>query len=250
MFRLFLVNLVQSGKVIDQNASVKNSLPPRRHRNRRIYERFDIDYKHLSLMNEQDILIIRDLSENGFSTEVSDRGFKRLEIGDIYQCRLRYLGEIYEANAKVIWKSRRFVGFELVQPSAKIKNFMHRLLKPIAIGTSLQKVDEKFEYSSDNEGMIWYHGPNATNFYIWQDDEGVVRSWRLEEKNKYIKWDTVRGIRTGQKSPIKTASVASPWESEFIEDAQPDKRMKQFATDVFMAMLLPTKAQLIESIEG
>jgi len=253
MFRLFLVNLLKSGKELDKAVDKsKNELPPKRLRNRRIYDRFDIDHKHLSLMNDQDILLVRDLSERGFSTEVSERGFKRLIVGDVYLCRIRYLGEIYDAEAGVRWKSKGFVGFELLKSSRQMKTFMRRLIRPIEIGTSLQKVDDRFIQMHDNEGMNWYHGANETNFYLWEDDAGSLRSWKLESTDRFIKWDPVNGLSTGTvvQNSENTGHLLTPWQQVLEEDPSPDKDLKQFATDVFMAIQHTARDQLIESITG
>lgn len=250
MFRLFLINLLKSGYDFDQNGSIEDSyLPPRRLRNRRIFERFDLDHKHLSLMNDQDILLVRDLSEKGFSTEVSERGFKRLMVGDVYSCRLRYVGELYDTQACVRWKSKRFVGFELVKASANMKKFMKRLIKPIEIGSSLQKVDEKFIKEHDNEGMVWYQGVEETNLYLWFDELGEIKSWQLEGKENYIRWDPIGRISTGKIKKIqKIKHDLASQNLNLEEDENPDAELKQFATDVFMAISLSNREQLIESI--
>ena len=250
MFRLFLINLLKSGKEGEQLLDrPKNVLPPKRLRNRRIYERFDIDHKHLSLMNDQDILLVRDLSEKGFSTEVSPRGFKRLVVGDVYLCRIRYLGELYDAQACVRWKSKGFVGFELLKASKNTKTFMSRLIKPIEVGTSLQKMDDRFIELHDNEGMTWYHGPNETNFYLWLDDEEELKSWKLEDNDRFIKWDPISGVITGKIIRDKQdPNTMTPWARTLSEDQSPNKDLKQFATDVFMVLQLPSKDKLIESI--
>src|SRR5690606_28845794 len=101
--------------------------------------------KHLTMMNEQDILLIREISAKGFSTQVSHRGFNRFQVGDVYAARMRYLGEIYDLDARVSWKSGKdTVGFELVTAERRTRDFMQRLLHPIALANSLRIVDAEF----------------------------------------------------------------------------------------------------------
>ena len=64
-------------------------------RNRRVFARYNIDHKHLTLMNDQDILLVREISSKGFSTEVSPRGFARLVVGDVYDARVSDVGHPY-----------------------------------------------------------------------------------------------------------------------------------------------------------
>ena len=254
MFRLFLVNLLQSAQDSGGNPRTpagQGALPPKRLRNRRVFERFDIDHKHLSLMNDQDILLIRDLSANGFSTEVSERGFRRLLVGDTYLCRIRYLQEVYELHAVVRWKSKGFVGFELADSSGhKVRSFMLRLLRPVEIGTSLQKVADRFIQLHDNEGLDWYHGIDGTNFFLWTDGSGELRSWKLEVTDRFISWKPDRGIRTGSLliGDDSGCNPIVPWEQLAKEDKVPDPTLGQLAADIFMAAPVRAKDALLKSI--
>ena len=247
MFRLFLIDLVRSGK--DAKTASKPALPPKRLRNRRIYERYDVDHKHLALMNDQDILLVRDLSERGFSTEVSPRSFKRFVVGDIYRCKLRYLGEIYASKTRVVWKSKGFVGFELVSPQPPLRSFMKRLLRPLSVGNSLEQVDPKFIESRDNEGMDWYRGESATNIYLWKDDEGHLKAWKMELDRAIVQWSPVTGLSTGRKILSAKADFARPWDDKTMVDDQVDSTLKQFAVDVLMAAQLPRKTDILATIE-
>ena len=251
MFRLFLVNLIKSGKNLkpDEN-KVKQNLPPRRLRNRRIYDRFDIDHKHLSLMNDQDILLIRDLSETGFSTEVSERGFKRLVIGDIYLCRIRYLGEVYDTEAHVRWKAKGFVGFEVVKSEPTVQGFLKRLLNPLEIGRSLKQVPQHKDMSKvDNEGMQWYQSCQETDLFIWYDESEEIKSWQLDTNNQFIKWNNAGEVSTGSiELKDSLASIHDPWKKNYLMDTDFNKEIQQLAADIFMAMQHPHKEKLIRSI--
>ena len=147
MFRLYLVNLIKSQQ--NTESSKKYELP-RSHYDRRIYNRFEADHKHLTMMNEQDIFLVRNVSLRGFSTEVSDRSFERLKIGEQYHCKMRYLREIIKCDAEVRWKKDNFIGFMLMKPDAQTSNFMKRLIKPMDIGSSLERVSD-LDSSTINE---------------------------------------------------------------------------------------------------
>lgn len=247
MFQLFLVNLIKSGADFDM--PVATSLPPKRLRNRRIYERYTIDHKHLALMNDQDILLVRDLSEGGFCTEVSERAFRRLTIGDLFVCRLRYLGEIYRCEAQVAWKSKNFVGFELRNTSADVDRFMSRLLTPLRIGTSLKPIDEKLARGIDNEGMLWYQGEDETNLYIWPGSDDKIGRWTFIHKERYTRWDNERGLQTG--TMLGPTDLAFPWnQKEGPADKNVDLQFRQETVDTLMALASPHKEQLIASLTG
>ncbi len=250
MFRLFLIDRLQSGlEKGNKKEEEKPALPPKRLRNRRVFERFNIDTKHLALMNEQDILLVRDVSQLGFSTEVSKRGFERLKKGDIYQCRLRYLNEIFTLKTKVTWKVKQFVGFEIVKPSQQVKRFMNRLIKPVEIGVSMEEVDKSLvnqdEESSDKR---WFHASSGTDLFTWQEED-ELKAWRLEDQAKFINWTKGDGIRTGKvKSKIKTIGVSDPWTNEYQNDDLKDPNLEQFAIDVFMAMQIDQKEKLLKTL--
>ena len=247
MFRMFLVKQVASASGPLGKAKATTRMPPQRLRNRRIYDRFDIDHKHLALLNDQDILLVRDLSEKGFSTEVSDRGFRRMSVGDVYLCRIRYLAEVYDANVSVRWKAKRFIGFEIVKHTKALKTFMERLLIPLEVGTSLKPVPEKENRANDN-GMMWYHGTYETNFYLWEDDAGEVASWQLEDANRFVRWDSQGGLVTGKVQAKDHNSLLFPWQQSLVADDNINENLRQYATDIFMALALPQKQQLINSL--
>lgn len=253
MFRLFLVSLLQSGdNLMQDSGEAEASAASERLRNRRIFERFGIDHKHLALMNDQDILPIRDISEKGFATEVSERGFRRLVVGDVYLCRIRYLGEVYESQAVVRWKASGFVGFELLCPSVKVQAFMKRLLLPVEVGASLKKVDDHLARQRDHEGMHWYQAMDGTQIYVWEDDAGTVRAWKVEKTGRFVRWDADHGLRTGSLLPEPTheGSFTPPWEQKMKEDSSPDTELTQFVTDVLMAAQIDVRDQLIRLLVG
>lgn len=254
MFRLYLVDQLQTAQLASHNhlAGAGENRHKRPKRNRRIYDRFDIDHKHLSLMNDQDILLIRDISEFGFSTEVSSRGFKRLNIGDTYRCRLRYLNEIYEVEACVRWKLKNFVGFEIVKNSPKLNRFMKRLIKPIEIASTFNKVDDMINKLQHDDGMEWYQGVDSSNFYLWRDEFGHVKSWCFESSNRYLKWKQGFGLSSGSwKSEGHFSELMSnPKNREASEDMALDGDLTQLVLDVFMAFPIPEKQELINSIQS
>ena len=78
MFRLYLVNLIKSvgtkGKAETQSASHPTF-------DRRVYNRFNIEHKHMTMLNNQDIFLIRNISLRGFCTDVSERSYQKLKLG-------------------------------------------------------------------------------------------------------------------------------------------------------------------------
>lgn len=261
MFRLFLIKLLSSSQEAHPLAN-SPALPEKepekqpdkgptpRLRNRRSYERFDLDHKHLALMNDQEIFLIRDLSSQGFSCEVSERALTKLHRGDVYLCRLRYLGEVYEANACVRWAEQRFVGFELVKPGAKLAAFMKRLLKPLEIAHSFAEVDARFVEGYDNEGLRWFQGAESSNLYLWYGQAGEVKAWRLATGSLYACWDGTRGIRTGsiEEEAKPNTAFSPPWQQSFHEDEQLNPSVIQFVTDIFMALQLSDKDKLLSTL--
>lgn len=250
MFRLFLMDQLAKGMEKVSKELEDSPLPKHHARNRRIYERFPMEHKHLALLNDQDILIVRDLSMNGFSTEVSKRCYLRLNVNDEYRCRVRYLGEIYDFEARVSWKSRNFVGFELVKDDFKVKKFLLRLLKPIEIGLSLKKADDKFAKNTNKKEHICLQGIANTELSMWFDEGQRLKSWELEIDKKFIKWDPFDALVTGKLKNEETgASLLKPWEKEKILDQNVNQDLKQFALDLFMVLRSEQKDELLETLD-
>lgn len=253
MFRLFLRKKVLAAA--DKSARGSTTPAPKKateeRRNRRIFARYNIDHKHLTLMNEADILLVREISAKGFSTEVSQRGFERLVVGDVYEARIRYLGEIYDMQARVAWKADSFVGFEIVKAERETLMFLKRLLRPIEIASSLQPVESSF-MSDGHEGKSWYHGDEESDLYIWHDPETQeLKAWQLAIGNQYVEWNDAAGISTGALSNVQGGGAlmgANLKGLQSVQDPVVDAKKKQFALDVIMALQFPVRENLLETL--
>ncbi len=247
MFRLFLRKKLLAGDGIADTKAEGIKAPKR---DRRVFARFNVDHKHLTLMNEQDILLVREISAKGFSSEVSPRGFSRLTIGDVYEARIRYLGDIYDLNAKVVWKHDNFVGFEIVKASRDTLLFIKRLLKPIEIAWSLQPVEAAFMHDNTS-GKQWFHGDEDTDLYVWTDEEKhEITAWQLASGETYVEWNTSLGLITGSLVAAKgreSAMGANLLGPTHTQDPKPDGGKRQFAVDVIMALQYPVRDDLIET---
>lgn len=245
MFRLFLRNkkLAESGKRPKKTSGAKPA------RNRRIFERYTVDHKHLTMLNEQDILLIRDISAKGFSTFVSERGYSRLELGDVYQARMRYLGEFYDLQAKVSWKENGVVGFELENADRSILQFMQRLLRPMEIAHSLKAVEANF-MAENHSGKTWYHGDGDSDLYVWHDRAGIVVAWQLVVSGEYVEWSANGGLKTGvMQTSHADQKLKMPLNAPVqVADASMNKIRRQLATDVVMALPLPVREELINTL--
>lgn len=240
MFRLFLIERSHSALEVENTAEErKNKLPSQKLRNRRSYERSNIEHKHLTLMNEQDILVVRDVSEKGFSTEVSETGFKRLLIGDVYKCRIRYISEVYNLTARVRWKAKKFIGFELISPNKETQNFFSRLAEPLKVGLSLVASNIPNRYENTEK----YVGINDHELLITESPDGGIIFWRLQFQGKVISFSVETGIKTGKTKINKTKSSV-----EYLTDARPKKDLIIYAKDVFMSFQHDQKEKILQHL--
>lgn len=222
-------------------------------RNRRVSERFKIDHKHLTMMNAQDILLVREISLNGFSTYVASSSTKRFKVGDVYSARIRYLGELHDLEARVTWIGRDVVGFAIVNATMMTMEFMKRLIYPQAIAVSLREVNAKF-MSESGSGKTWYHGDEETDLFLWHEQSGELNAWQLVTKSNFVEWSEKTGLQTG-KVKLSNADVSSLMnvsvtETERIVDERIDPKTRQLATDVFMALDIPDGPKLVRTLGG
>jgi hypothetical protein len=248
MFRLFLLKKIFQG-VKERIDSAKEKREEQRLRNRRIYERYNVDHKRLTMLNDQDIFVMRDISVHGFSTYASKRGIERLEVGDVFASRMRYLGEVYDLNARVSWKGSDVVGFEQLDPSTQVKGFIERLLRPIEIASSLREVDSEFMQTHER-GKKWYHGDADTDLYVWFGEDEALDAWQLILKDHYVEWNQLHGMSTGVMSGSNAAvpGFDLPPSRLFVADRIIDTRKKQTAVDVIMAMGIPERDAILKTI--
>lgn len=252
MFRLFLRRKLLAGVEPKKDAAAKAAGEGKRvapKENRRVYARYNVDHKHLTLMNAQDILLVREISSKGFSTEVSKRGFDRLAVGDRYEARMRYLGEIYDLQARVAWKHKSYVGFEIVKAGRETMLFIQRLLRPIEIAMSMQAVEPKF-MTDGNAGKTWFHGDSESDLYVWNDVEtGELKAWQLTVGDSFVEWDDAAGISTGALRAATSSDVLGGSSAiAFTRDNDVDRQKRQLAIDVIMALQYPVRDQLLETL--
>ncbi|RZA11267.1 MAG: hypothetical protein EOP10_33365, partial [Proteobacteria bacterium] len=178
MFRIFL-----SKKSYSEEAKAVPAERPSRQKNRRTSERFPVDQKHLTVMNDQDILVIRDISIKGFASDVSERAFDRFDLEDIYTARMRYHGKVQEFDVKVAWKRDQLVGFELNDRETSTILFFKNLVRPVQLAHSLTQVEAAF--MEEHRGLTWYHGEDI-DLHIWINDEEGLAGWRLVADSNVI----------------------------------------------------------------
>jgi hypothetical protein len=253
MFRLFLKKKLIAGDEKNKAqaaAQIRANAQSTVGSNRRVLSRYNVDHKHLTLMNDQDILLVREISAKGFSTDVSARGFERLCIGDIYEARVRYHRETYDLKARVAWKAEGVVGFELVESPKETLSFIKRLLKPIEIAQSMQLVKPNF--LRDNvENKSWFHGDDDSDLYIWREGESSqIKAWQLAIGNSYITWDDNTGIQTGSitQDPAPEKILGHPMSPLQKPDSAIDTKKRQLAIDVIMALHDPVKDLILETL--
>lgn len=256
MFRLFLRKKILSGTDEGSgNASLAGSgtgpqTQSSLRRNRRVFERYNMDHKHLTLMNDADIFLVREISSRGFSVEVSARGFDRLIVGDIYEARLRYVGEIYDLQARVAWKTSPSIGFEITDTKPETYRFLKRLLRPIEIAGSMQPVDAAF-MSEQAAGKSWYHGDQDSDLYVWHDVEtSELRAWHLAIGEHYVEWNEANGLTTGclTPAPVREVFMSSKMGAMVSQpDGEMDIEKQQFAIDVIMALQQPVRDELLQT---
>ncbi len=246
MFRIFLRKKLQSGKKAKETKAPSD----KKGRERRIHERYPVDQQHLTVLNEQDILVIKDISAKGFCSDVSHRAYDRFQIGDIYDARIRYYGEVQDIQVKVAWKREKAVGFELHKPRVEILVFFQRLLRPMQLALSLSPVEPAF-MKDPKEGLQWYHGEDA-DLHIWHNEERELAAWQLIADKNLIEWSSVHGLKTGEAQPASRSSLVITSDAHRIhrimDDALDPKRLR-FAADLFTALPIPEKAELLKSLD-
>lgn len=243
MFRIFLKKKLLSGE------QVKDDIDRPKLKNRRTHERFTIDQKHLTVMNDQDILLIRDISVKGFASQVSERAFDRFLIGDVYSARTRYHGRIYELDLKVAWKRESLVGFELYEPENETIAFIKNLVRPVQLAHSLSQVEASF--MENHEGLIWYHGENV-DLHIWMDEDSSLSAWQLVADDQFIEWSAVHGIKTGilKHQSFSDTGILDAGEKSRAIDALPNNARIRFASDIINSGTFPESTDLARSLEA
>ncbi len=248
MFRIFLKKKLHSGEKTKKNEKQERDLSAKQ-RNRRLYERYSVDQQHLTVLNDQDILVIRDISAKGFSSDVSSRAYDRFELGDIYSARMRYHGDVQDVDVKVAWKRDRAVGFELHKPKSNVLIFFQRLLRPIQLARSLSQVDAAF-MRDQHAGMLWFHGEDV-DLYLWQSEEEGLSAWQLIADRQVVEWSAVHGLKTGtiQNFSRTELGILEPGTANRVIDPDPDPLRLRFALDLISALPFNERNDLAKTLD-
>lgn len=247
--RLFLIQKL--AKQMAQNGAKSTSERAQQTaRDRRLYERFNLDHKHLTMLNEQDIFQIREISQHGFSTWASPRAIERMAVHDAYQARIKHLGEAHDVDIRVSWKTEDTIGFEIPSAELTLQAFIQRLLMPSEIASSLRLMEAEF-LQDQQHGKSWYHGDHTSDLYVWRDNDGAIDAWQMIWGDQYAAWSRVAGMSTGRASNAFSDSMRAftdmPQQS-FAPDDVVDQFKVQFALDVTAASLLSERDFILSTI--
>ena len=250
MFRIFLGKKLFSGKVEEDGVKEK-AMRPSRNRNRRLFERYNVDHYHLTILNDQDILVVRDLSAKGFSSDVSERAFLRFGMGDVYSAKLRHLGEVYDIKVRVSWKENKQVGFEVMEASADFLRFLSRIIRPIKIATSMKEVSAE-NMKVEEKNKTWLRGDLNTDLFIWKNEKGEVEAWQLVMGDEFVEWSYNAGFATGlQRLPSREERAVGLTHTEVtvVKDTSVDKKRKKFAMDIIASLPNVYREELLDTLE-
>jgi hypothetical protein len=220
-------------------------LPTKQYRNRRVYARYDLNHKRLVIANEQDILLVRNISRSGFCCEVPERALGRLSVNEVYSCKLRYLGETFQVKARVAWKGKSIAGFEFQNPSPRMHEFTNRLIRPMQVGISLRPVYLPVRLRSNPLDPLWFRGDLHTSLFMWRSMAGRVRKWAIHVEKRYIEWTD--GILESGTLIEGDLGIDKPWARQHQRDSKTDPELRQFALDVFMTLAPEMGLPLLET---
>lgn len=254
MFRLFLQHKHERTFADDSQqmeAMKPSSAERKRMRNRRIFERFDVNHKHIAMMNDQDILVIKEISAKGMSAFVSERSFERFKLGDQYSAKIGYGGETFPVEVQVSWKEVRHVGFEIINAEKRVLAFLARLLRPMEIAQSMRLVETAYRQEATSD-QTWYHGDQSSDLFVWRNLQQSVIAWQLNVADTSLSWSANTGFQTGvpimnQNFDQLNASFPSNSQS-FKGDSVIKSGIKQFGRDIILALSDPLRRDLLEGM--
>lgn len=250
MIRLFIRRRLVAGtdqaQLEGSRRILKNNLS-----NRRLSERVGINHKHLTLLNEQDIFVIEEISQKGFRARVSARAIVRLKQGDVYEGRIRYLNENFDLSARIAWKSEDSIGFEIAEMPESTASWINRLIKPVQIAANLNEIKAGF-IEGGTEGKSWYRSDTGVDLVVWKNFHEDVIAWKLTLPGFFIQWSTQNGLVTGELSLPTDPTDLSEIDRNQLNIGNPDSEVdllkKQFAEDLIVAIRFPIRKKLLETM--
>ncbi len=241
IFRLYLMNRLKEGT---ENTDGKN---PRGFLERRKHKRFSVKDKKILASNADDLLLMKNISQEGFNTETNERTFSRLEVGEVYACKIRYRKENYTCEAEVRWKEKLSVGFSVKNPDTSISHFITRLILPQKIADTLEKIEEKTTLEKLIPNMTWYMGEQETHV-VTQKIGGYLK-WLIKTKEFLIYYDLKELRATKEERSLSPEIInfffSNPNNVSFF---QAKKDHITFIEDILMASDLDKKEEILDTL--
>gem|GEM_PF-3615118 len=241
IFRLYLINKLKEGT---ENIDGKT---PRGFIERRKNKRFSVKDKKILASNQDDLLLINNISKEGFNTETNERTFSRLKVGEVYACKIRYRKENYVCEAEVRWKEKLSVGFSIKNPDSSISHFMTRLTLPHQISETIEKIEEKKILEKLIPNINWYTGEQETHI-VMQKIGGYLK-WLIKTKEFLIYYDLKELKAAKEERPLSPDILnfffSNPDSVMFF---QAKKDHITFVEDIVMASDIENKEEILEHL--
>lgn len=106
-----------------------------------------------------------------------------------------------KVNSKFIWQNDKLIGFEFIDYDSETFNILDKFFKDKLSGKFTKLINKKYLNEEDNL-TYWFHGPNDTNIYLWEErsDKIFFSKVIVEIWDRVLTIDKEQNITLGLRS--------------------------------------------------
>lgn len=111
-------------------------------------------------------------------------------------------------QVRVAWLKDNAVGAELMPLDVEARQAFDEFLEDRLIGSHLRLVDRRY-YAPGAEFSVWYHGPQDTNVFLWQETDGSIARAEIELDGRILIYDGNQVLSGGASPRSLTDEIGS-----------------------------------------
>ncbi len=160
---------------------------------RRRLPRLSISGEQFRLSNNGKLFSVADLSLDGMALRIIDSNdFGIFPIAMCFEGMLNLNSEKFHIKAQVRHLRSDTVGCSFCEITDSCKELITKFLDPTTLGRELKPMP------SPDGGMVWYHGPSATNLQLWRGSDGQYSRLSVCVAGNFIQWEASGELSTGR----------------------------------------------------
>lgn len=171
-------------------ALISNHVPEKRR-----IPRLNLTREQFRLGRNGKIFAVVDLSIGGMALKmIEQEDFSLFPVGTRFEGTLNLSREKFPVSCEVRHIGREAIGCQFVDLPKQTHQAIEAFFNPERLGAELAPLP------SDEEGLLWYHGPTGADLLLRRGMDGQFYRITLYLFGSFVQWEDTHGLTTGKVS--------------------------------------------------